>query len=291
MTSTTTGALTPGTHTIDVEGIAQRYHVAGTGPVCVAHSGGPGLAWEYLRMPGLEEHLTMVYLEPIGTGDSGRLADPTGYHLDTYARFLHAVVEHLDAGKVTLLGHSHGGFVIQRYALDHPDRVTSLVLYDTSPVTGLEFWNNAVANLQQFAQEHTDQPEAAEMVPAFTTLTPDLDDEQMTARLRTIMPAYVADYWGREAEFAPFRAQMRVWTAPSLGVEPAPFDVRSRLNEITVPSLVVVGSQDFICGTRWATMLDAGLPNVTLVEFDNCGHLAHLEYPAEFTAEVAKFVG
>ncbi|MEV0804259.1 alpha/beta fold hydrolase [Kribbella sp. NPDC050281] len=24
-----------------------------------------------------------------------------------------------------LLGHSHGGFVIQRYALDHPDRVAA----------------------------------------------------------------------------------------------------------------------------------------------------------------------
>ncbi|MER6067082.1 hypothetical protein ABT167_39370 [Streptomyces sp. NPDC001792] len=26
--------------------IEQRYHVAGTGPVCIAHPGGPGIGWD-----------------------------------------------------------------------------------------------------------------------------------------------------------------------------------------------------------------------------------------------------
>ncbi|MFF0222080.1 hypothetical protein [Streptomyces sp. NPDC004629] len=42
--------------------------------VRIAHPGGPGIGWEYLRMPGLERHLAMVCVEPVGTGDSGRLA-------------------------------------------------------------------------------------------------------------------------------------------------------------------------------------------------------------------------
>ncbi|MGW6793172.1 alpha/beta fold hydrolase [Streptomyces chartreusis] len=41
----------------------------------------------------------------------------------TYAAFLAAVVDELDAPRVHLLGHSHGGFVVQRDALEHPDRV------------------------------------------------------------------------------------------------------------------------------------------------------------------------
>jgi proline iminopeptidase len=59
---------------LSVDGIRQVYHVAGRGPVCVAHSGGPGIHWAYLRSPELEERFTMVYLEPVGTGESGRLA-------------------------------------------------------------------------------------------------------------------------------------------------------------------------------------------------------------------------
>jgi hypothetical protein len=65
--------LSPGTHTYLAAGLVQRHHVHGNGPVCVAHSGGPGIFWEYMRMPALEKHLTMVYVEPIGTAEDSRL--------------------------------------------------------------------------------------------------------------------------------------------------------------------------------------------------------------------------
>ncbi|MEU2033738.1 alpha/beta fold hydrolase [Nocardia amamiensis] len=58
----TSGALAPGVHAFDSDGVTQRYHVYGSGPVCLAHPGGPGIHWEYLRMPALEQHLTMVYV-------------------------------------------------------------------------------------------------------------------------------------------------------------------------------------------------------------------------------------
>lgn len=66
-------ALEPGAHVLSVNGMAQSYHVAGSGPVCIVHPGGPGAKWSYMRMPLLEASITMIYLEPIGTGASGRL--------------------------------------------------------------------------------------------------------------------------------------------------------------------------------------------------------------------------
>jgi proline iminopeptidase len=69
----------------------------------------------------------MVYPEPVGTGASGPL--PTGAtFVDTYVDFLHAMVDHIDVPQVHLLGHSHGGFVAQRFALRHPDRTAGLAL-------------------------------------------------------------------------------------------------------------------------------------------------------------------
>jgi proline-specific peptidase len=282
-------ALPQGTREISVDGVRQVFHVAGTGPVCVVHSGGPGIEWEYLRMPALEEHLTMVYLEPVGTGASGRLDDPRGYRLDTYARFVHGVVEHLGLPKVFLLGHSHGGFVAQRYALDHADRLAGLILFATSPVTGAEFWADAVANVNRFPERHPDRREAAEIPQAFQEAVAATDDKAYTDGLRRILPAYFADYWAHEQVLEPLRAALRAWIDPMRGEEPEPFDVRDRLGSIALPSLVLTGAHDFICGTRWASMLHDGIPGSRLTVLEDSGHMGHLEQPEAFTRAVAEF--
>ena len=230
----------------------------------------------------------MVYVEPICTGGSGRLPDPARYVRATYVRFLHALIEHLGVPRVALLGHSHGGFVALDYALTHPDRVDGLVLHDTSPVTGAEFWQGAVENLAKFVRDNEGKPGVDAIMPAFTANHAELTDEQMTVTVRTILPAYLADYWGREAEFAPMRARIAAWSGPSRGQEPTPFDVRPRLGEITVPTIVAVGSHDFICGPTWGRMLAEGIPGAVYAEFPNSGHMPHAEQPAEFDAAIRK---
>ncbi|MEV4756113.1 alpha/beta hydrolase [Micromonospora sp. NPDC049559] len=288
-TGTGTDALAPGRHVLEIEGVRQVYHVAGTGPVCVAHSGGPGIDWPYLRMPALEQRLTMVYLEPVGTGTSGRLADPRDYRLDTYVRFLHGVIEHLGRPEVFLLGHSHGGFVAQRYALTHPGRLAGLILFDTSPVTGEEFWAAAMANVAAYPARHPDRPEAAELPVAFQAALAADTDEAYTEALRRILPLYFADYWARQAELAPAFAGLRAWIDPMRGEEPAPFDVRERLGALALPTLILVGEHDFICGTRWARMLHDGIPGSRLVVLAESGHMGHIEQADLFVTEVLRF--
>jgi lipase len=84
-----------------------------------------------LRHPG-----GMLAVDLRGRGDSGKPA--VGYGLrrpDGYGLRAHAgdVVRLLDAAGVergVLVGHSMGGFVATRTAIDHPDRVRGLVLLD-----------------------------------------------------------------------------------------------------------------------------------------------------------------
>jgi proline iminopeptidase len=289
-TSLNTGALTPGAHEVVVDGVRQVYHVAGTGPVCVAHSGGPGIEWGYLRAPAVEAHFTMVYLEPVGTGASGRFADRSEYRLDTYVRFLGAVVEDLRQPRVYVLGHSHGGFVAQRYALTRPDRVAGLILYDTSPVTGPEFWAGAMAGLSAYPQRHPDRPEAAQAPAAFQQAVTATDDATLTAALRTAVPVYFADFWTRRDEFAPFQAAVRVWAEPAGAQDPTPFDVRDELGTITAPTVVIVGRHDFICGPHWAGLLHAGIEGSHLVVLERSGHFGHVEQPEDFARAVAELL-
>jgi pimeloyl-ACP methyl ester carboxylesterase len=271
------------THEFLVDGVKQVYHVAGTGPVCVAHSGGPGIGSGYLRSPGLEEHFTMVYLEPVGTGGSGRLES---YDLATYVRFLSAVVDHLGEPEVAVLGHSYGGFVALRYALQQPERVSGLALYDTSPLTGPDFFAVAMARLAAYPARFPDVPEAAEVPAALQRALTATDDETLSSALREAIPVYFADYWARQAEFLRFTQDVRAWAAPASAQDPIPYDVTPRLGEITVPAAVVAGAHDFICGPRWARMLADGIPKAQLTVLENSGHFGHVEQPADFTRAV-----
>jgi proline iminopeptidase len=176
-----------------------------------------------------------------------------------------------------------------RYALDHPDRVAGLILFATSPVTGAEFWADAMTNLQDLPARLSHRPEAAALPAAFQQALAATDDESFTRRMRRILPAYFADYWARESELAPAFATFQAWIDPSGGEEPAPFDVRLALGSLTMPTLIISGEHDFICGSRWARMLHQAMPTSHLLELD-CGHMAHLERPEAFTRAVINLV-
>ncbi|TXS45093.1 alpha/beta hydrolase [Streptomyces sp. uw30] len=291
--TTTTDQLAAGAHAFDVDGVTQRYHVHGTGPVIIAHSGGPGISWEYLRMPALERYLTVVYPEPVGSGESGRLpSHPHGYTRARYSRFLDALIEYLGVDRVHLLGHSHGGFVAQYHALHHPERIAGVVLYESAPVTGGEHVAEAMRGVERFAERHAGHPELPSVLGAFESLPAACDDAQITEVLRALVPVYFADYWGRDKEFAPFRAAVSAAYISALDEHGAPHlvDDREALGAVSVPTLVVVGRHDFICGVRWARELHERIPGSELLILEDSGHFGHVEEPEDFARAVSRFV-
>ncbi|MEU8217262.1 alpha/beta hydrolase [Micromonospora taraxaci] len=122
------------THEVRVDGLPLVCHVRGRGPVCVVHSGGPGTHGEHLRIPLAERELTMVYVEPAGTGTSAVLGADATHDLSSRVAHLHAVIRTFGAEPVFVLGRAHGGVVCQAYALRHPDQVAGLILCSTSPI-------------------------------------------------------------------------------------------------------------------------------------------------------------
>jgi pimeloyl-ACP methyl ester carboxylesterase len=292
-TSGKTSPLTPGTHAVDVGGIAQRYHVSGTGPVCLVHPGGPGFSWEYLRMPAVEENLTTVYLEPIGTGGSGRLAaHPNGYTREEYARALSGLIRHLGVPRVHLLGHSHGGFVAQFFAQDHADQLAGVILYESAPAVGPEHFAEAAANMEAFARANAVHPGLADVLDAWRSVPAIDSDEAFTTAARQLLPAYFADYWGREGEFAPMAATVSGTYISGLDdcMAPVIIDDRTTLGSVTTPALIIVGRHDFICGPRWAQEIHDHIADSSLVVLEDSGHFGHVEEPEAFARVVVDFV-
>ncbi|GAA2675748.1 alpha/beta fold hydrolase [Actinoplanes palleronii] len=271
-------SLEPGTHAFVANGIRQVYHVAGSGPVMITLSGGPGVEYTYLRSTRLEKNFTMVYAEPAGTGESGPLPEDATF-VETYVDLLDALVEHLGVPRIHLLGHSHGGFTAQGLALRRGDRVAGLILYSTSPVTDGEFWAAVKVKAATYLERHAGIPDIDVVAAAFNRPDSRVTHAEKTAILRDYLPLYFADFWGRRAEFDLLRRNVRAWAVQVSGDL---VDYRSRLSSLTVPTLVVTGRHDFICGPAWSEMLHRGIQGSRLVILENSGHFGHLEEPEAF---------
>lgn len=275
--------LEPGEHRFRSDGVELVYHVAGAGPVCIAHPGGPGLEWKYLRMPELERRLTLVYLEPAGTGASGRLADHDGYTRARYAADLENLRRRLGRDRVCLLGHSAGAKAVLEYAIAQPQRVERLILYATSAVTDAEWKRDSEAARQARASE----PWFAGADAGARSDEPLGPEECGLARMA---PFYFADWTARQRELVPFVAELRCWPASRKGKPAPPDDQRPALAALRVPTLVAIGRHDFMFPPKWGQITADAIPDAKLVVFEQSGHFAHVEEPAAFAAAVADFV-
>lgn len=289
-------ALAPGAHTTTLDGLRIAYHVAGAGPVVFVHPGGPGAEWSYLRMPEVEAFATVVYVEPVGTGASGSLPEGEGYVIERYVADVEGLREHLGLDRFVLLGHSHGGFVAQAYAIAHGDRLRGLILYGTSPTTGPEWQKDVEANLAWFK----DEPWFAEATAALAEETSAENDEQFTAIFRRELPLYFANWTARAAEFEPFRERVQLNVAPShsatdpsspseVGVAPV-FEVREQLASIKTPTLVIAGHKDFVCSERFGRLIHDRIAGSRLVVLQHSGHLGHVEEPKVFASAIGDFL-
>lgn len=279
------GARSERTHTVRADGASLVCHVRGRGPLCVVHPGGPGMHWAYLRMPLVERDLTMVYLEPAGTGGSSHRPGGEPYDLAAHARNLEAVVRELADGPVFVLGHGHGGFVAQQFAARRWDRIAGLILYATASVINEATRAAARRNLRVYATRNL-PPAAAEAMIAAYDRPASRDAGEETSRLQEILPAYFADYRRRHAEFEHLHAGWQSWPRSE---EDA--DLRGTLPLINAPTMIATGAHDFVSGPDQADTLSAGIPDARRVTFTESGHFAHLEEAERFAHLILEFTG
>ncbi|HOI09044.1 MAG TPA: alpha/beta hydrolase [Myxococcota bacterium] len=271
------------------DGARLRYHVEGTGgPTVLVHPGGPGYEWTAARCPGLERHLTVVYLEPVGTGGSERLADASGYRLSRYSQDIEALRRHLGVERPWLMGHSHGGWVAQVHALRYPGTLAGLVLWSTSARADIEVFEAGAQARRTWAGE----PWYADAMAAEAEQTGVQDDDAITAIFRRQAGFYFGEYTARRGELDGFVRTVRIALAPLGGFldEAAAFDTRPELPSLDLPTLVVVGAADAVLPARFSREIAGLVPGARLEVIPDAGHLVHAEQPAAFARVVASFI-
>lgn len=114
--------------TVRVGELEMAYQTAGEGPclILVAGTGYPGATWLPRTVGRLAERFTVVTYDHRGTGGT---TGPTGpFSTLTLAEDALGLLDALDLGPATVLGHSMGGRVAQWMAITGSDQVGRLVL-------------------------------------------------------------------------------------------------------------------------------------------------------------------
>lgn len=215
-----------------------------------------------------------------GHGGSEAPEDEEAYSIEEMAVDVLALADHLGWDRFDLLGHSMGGMVAQVLALEHPDRLRSLVLMDTShgPVEGLD------PALVELAIEVV----RTEGVERLIELTADMGaaGRQRTpseARVREERAGYI-EFGDRKlrAAAAPMYAAMaqRLHTAD---------DRLDALRRLDVRTLVVVGEEDegFLGPSE---RLAEAIPGATLEVIADAAHSPQFENPDRWWKVLSRFL-
>lgn len=197
-----------------------------------------------------------------------------------YRRFLDDLLDALGLSRVALIGLSMGGGVATGYALDRPERVSSLIavgpggLGARRPAQLLTWlYLRAPGALRLTTRYLARRPELVRrsLVAGLTAgaSTPDLEDivrlatEEARAKERHGEPAL--DDWQTRA-YGPFA--MRLNLLPDLP-------------RLAVPTLWVRGDQDRLVGAAELTAAAAAAPGSRLVTVADAGHIVTYDQPDE----------
>lgn len=118
---------------VDANGVMIYYQIIGRGePLMIIH-GGPGASHDYFLpyLLPLARDNQVIFIDERGSGRSQKLDNPSGYTVENMVEDIEAVRQSLGLGKISLMGHSFGGVLVQAYALKYQANLTHLILGST----------------------------------------------------------------------------------------------------------------------------------------------------------------
>lgn len=262
--------------------------VVGRGDPLVLMHGGPSAdLWTLGGFRRCRDQHTLVFYDHRCNGRSVGVP-VTSMTWDALTADADALREHLGLERWAVLGHSFGGHVALEYALRYPERLSALVLVDTGADSR---WarDNAPALLAGRGED----PERVELVRRW--FRGEFDPHEYYSIFRRIGDAYVAGsswrFLARLLRDGGWRSRPR----PEALIESgrrlcAGWSVVDRLGEITVPTLVLAGREDFVFPPECQQELASGIRGAELVLVDGAGHNPHVERPDEVMDAVTSFL-
>jgi proline iminopeptidase len=270
----------------------------GQGPPVIVLHGGPDFDHGYL-LPDLDrlaDAFRLIYYDQRGRGRSAEGVEPENVTLTSDVDDIDEVRRHFQLESSALLGHSWGTVLALEYALRHPARVSRLILMNPAPASASDL---AVFRKAYTLKLGADMDRQREIVQS--AAYKEGDPEAVTARYRIhFKPALSrhADYEKLMATMkAGFIKQGKEGIVKARAVEDQlmrdtwqkdGYDLLPRLRNLSIPTLVISGADDFI-PAEIAVHIARAIPDARLVTIKNCGHFTYLECAADVRRVIDDF--
>jgi 3-oxoadipate enol-lactonase len=246
---------------------------AGNGPLVIfLHGiGGNRSNWtEQVRH--LSNHFTAVAWDARGWGGSDEYEGELSF--SDFAADLIRVMDHFSADRAHLIGLSMGGRISLDFYGRHPERVRSLVL--TASSAGMHEMMEKAARQKFLDDRRRPLVEGGTTADMAQKVAPGLVSPKASAAVRQRAIDSLSAL--RKESY------LKALSAVTWYEEFPPFET------VRVPTLVVSGTDDYLCPPDIAREMARKIPGARHVLLEDCGHLVNLEYPERYNEIITEFL-
>ncbi len=275
---------------IIVSNAVLHYSVQGQGEPILLLSGGPGISSEQLS--DISKHLSTTYrcilFDQRGTGRSHTSPlDSTTISLHQAMEDITLLLRRLDAGRITIIGHSWGAMLAMSYAINNPRAVARLVLIGPGP---LDMPGNALVEdditSRASKAEKMFMNEAEDSMAHHTA-----SKELMRAYHKTFTRFLFYDAVKADSLEETIRASLSDAMQELMFRDLARinYDLKAGVSRLNIPLLVVCGRQDPV--GLFPTLAIKELNNkATICWIEKSGHFPWVEEPTSFYPKLFNFL-
>jgi len=263
---------------IKLNGINLYYEITGAGEPLVLIAGLGYSLWMWHQMvPGLAKNFRVITFDNRGVGQSDQPPGP--YSAQMLADDTAGLIAALGVERAAVLGHSMGGFIAQALALNHPGRVSKLILSATN-----------FGGPRQI-------PVTSEAMKVLTDVSGDPIERLKRGILISCVPGFGDTHaefvqawldWRAQNPIAPeaYKAQLAI----GLGLMSEEASFEHKLKNINAPTLILFGSEDKVVPPGNAELLAKQIPSSQVRILPNAGHFFPFDSTDAAVAAITEFL-
>lgn len=273
---------------VSVENAKLFCRVIGKGKPLIVLHGGPGLCQDYLQpqLYKLAENNLVVFYDQRACGQSTGEINAKTINIATFVADLDGIRQAFNLQKISILGHSWGGFLAMHYTIAHPDQVDKLILSNSIPAS---FEDNALFD-QEWTRRMAPYQKELESIHQF----PEGNSEIMEKKHRMIFRTYCyhpenANLLNLHMTPSGYINGKKVYDIFKENVFDKPFNFYKSLERLKVPTLVVHGDSDPIPSFT-ARKIHESIKGSKYVLMRECGHFPFVEDPHVYFVNLETFL-